>query len=188
MKIIKVPNTIKIAEKLRCNAHLNKHIHFNASKRNRNYHLWVGIPVILSTVVLSFLLSSPEEASTFIPDRMFRWVGALIALFAATLSSIQTFFNFQNEYEGHRQIGNEYLTIARDCDQLIAHYFDGLIELVDFAPRLEKLNSKYIQINARSESLSVSDKDYKLAKAFQETKIKTEPSLVQIHCKDELQS
>ena len=210
-----IPNTVKVVEKLRWNAHLNKHIHFNASKRDRNHHIWVGVPIVIITVFLSFLLAisgadsmavrvDSEKSTTQFPNQnsekqslLLRnidlpiWaelIGALLALFAAALSSIQTFFNFQKEYEGHRQIGNEYLTVARECERLIALFFDGLLELSDLAQMLEHLNSKYVEINARSETLNVNDQDYKRAKKFQESKDEIEPSLVQMICKEGLQS
>lgn len=199
-----IPNTIEVIEKLRWNAHLNKHIHFNASKRDRKLHVWVGVPVVIITVILSVFLTVSSDRSLSATEFQSRnsvssesrepytkqirkkhfpiwveWVGAVLALIAAVLGGIQTFFNFQKEYEGHRQIGNQYLSIAKECERLISAYFDQLIELSVLAEKLEILNSKYTEVNSRAECLNVSDKDYKRAEKFQNRKAIKEPSLVE---------
>ncbi len=210
-----IPNTVAVIEKLRWNAHLNKHIHFNASKRDRRYHILVGVPIVIITVLLSFFLAISGADRPAVPQgisaptahentdhRAFQaptstvnsrrilpspkhfpawaeWVGAFLALFAAALSGIQTFFNFQKEYEGHRQIGNQYLSVAKGCERLIAFYFDGMLELADLPPKLEVLDTKYQDVNSQAETFNVTDKDYEKAKLFQERKDSNEPSLFQ---------
>lgn len=210
-----IPNTIEVIEKLRWNAHLNKHIHFNASKRDRRYHIMVGVPIVIITVLLSFFLAisgadrsegygnvsvpsaldnsrplslqAPVASAANLSDTLRQrqlpswaeWVGEFLALFAAALSGIQTFFNFQKEYEGHRQIGNQYLSVARECDRLISLYFDNLLDLHDVAQKYEVLNNRYHDINSQAETFNVTDKDYERAKQFQEQKDAKEPSLVQ---------
>lgn len=111
-------------------------------------------------------------------------MGAFLALVAAALSGIQTFFNFQKEYEGHRQIGNQYLSIARECERIMALYFDSLLELSDLAREVELLNRKYNDVNMQAESFNVTDMDYEKAKKFQKAKDDDEPSLFQRYCKD----
>lgn len=202
----KVSNTIQVLEKLRWNAHLGKHSHFQASKRDRKYHIWFGMPIIIINIFLgSFLLSlsgpeyfsnhnpSHKEFSPAVPDQTkiddsdarktafplsVQWLATLLAFFAASLSAMQTFFNFQKEYEGHRQIGNRYLDIARECERLIALHLDELLPLDELSTLLKGLNKKYSEVNVQAESYNVTDKDYKSALAIQENKAKNETSMV----------
>jgi len=215
-----IPNTLEVLEKIRCNSQLNKHIHFNASKRNRSYHIWVGAPTVVITVLISFFLavsgdridttdygypettqnatSSDKPPLTVTPyisqssnsisyPIWMKWVGALLALVAAALSGIQTFFNFQKQYEGNHQIGNQYLSIARECERNIALYFDKLLELSELAAEVQHLTRKYSDTNSRAESFNVTDNDYELAKRFQDEKNEKELSLVQRKRKDHFQ-
>ena len=210
-----LPHTLGVIEKLRRNAQLNKLIHFNASKRNRRYHIWFGVPIVVITVFISFLFaltgversgqivnlelptaqasadpsvlqSPPLTANTHVraPISIYfpvwmEWVGALLALFAAALSGVQTFFNFQKEYEGNRQIANQYLSIAKECDLLIALHFDSPLEPSQLSKQAEYLSGKYRDVTKQAESFNVADKDYARAKNFQEKKEETKLSLFQ---------
>lgn len=177
-----LPYTLELVEKLRFNAHLNKHAHFNASKRHHRNHILVGVPLVIISVLLSVMLSStqngtPQGMTAFI----FReeWVGAMLALCAATLSAIQAFFNFEKQCEGHRQAGNQYLFIARENEKLIASYSDGLENLGHLVQQYDLLNRKYCEISKVAESFSVSDRDYQKARRFQDRKSQIEGSLYQ---------
>ncbi|WHI52322.1 SLATT domain-containing protein [Microbulbifer sp. MLAF003] len=92
---------------------------------------------------------------------------------------IQTFFNFKKNYEGHRQVGNEYLAIARECERLIALYFDRILDLEHLSNKVSELNTRYSEINQRAEEFIVSDKVYRQAMQIQNQKASREPSLVE---------
>jgi hypothetical protein len=171
-----IPHTIEVLEKLRTNAHLGKHSHFFASQKGRHLHILCGIPIIVINLILGSVFFTLLGAE--LPDWS-KWIGAILALAAALLGGIQTFFNFQKTYEGHREIGNEYLEVARECERLIALYFDGFLDLEHLSGKIESLNTEYAAINQRAEEYLISPKAYKQALQAQALKNQHEPSLVQ---------
>ncbi|WP_413662971.1 SLATT domain-containing protein [Microbulbifer sp. EKSA008] len=171
-----IPNTVEVLEKLRWNAHLCKHSHFRASMKGRNLHVLCGVPIVVVNLFLGSLFFSLINAE--LPDWT-KWSGAALALLAALLGGVQTFFNFKKNYEGHRQVGNEYLAIARECERLIALYFDDILDLEHLSKKISELNTRYSEINQRAEEFIVSDKVYRQAVHIQNQKANREPSLVE---------
>ncbi|WP_073272209.1 SLATT domain-containing protein [Microbulbifer donghaiensis] len=171
-----IPNTIEVLDKLRWNAHLCKHSHFRASMKGRNLHVLCGVPIVVINLFLGSLFFSLINAE--LPDWT-KWAGAALALLTALLGGVQTFFNFKKNYEGHREIGNEYLAIARECERLIALYFDGILDLEHLSTKIAELNARYSDINQRAEEYIVSDKVYREALRVQNLKAEREPSLVE---------
>jgi len=170
-----IPYTIEVIEKLRWNSHLNKHCHFAASRKGRSMHIACGIPIVLINLLLGSVFFTLVGAEL---PQWSKWTGAGLALFAALLGGIQTFFNFQKNYEGHREMGNEYLSIARECERIIAQFFDGMLSLEALSDKVDVLNQLYADVNQRAEEYIVSDKHYKKALAIQMAKAEKEPSLV----------
>ncbi|QFT55890.1 SLATT domain-containing protein [Microbulbifer sp. THAF38] len=171
-----IPNTVAVLDKLRWNAHLCKHSHFRASMKGRNLHVLCGVPIVVVNLFLGSLFFSLINAE--LPDWT-KWSGAALALLAALLGGVQTFFNFKKNYEGHRQVGNEYLAIARECERLIALYFDRILDLEHLSNKISELNTRYSEINQRAEEFIVSDKVYRQAMQIQSQKSSKEPSLVE---------
>ncbi|WP_418607320.1 SLATT domain-containing protein [Pseudoalteromonas sp. US3C1013] len=171
-----VPYTVDVIEKLRWNSHLGKHSHFYASQNGRHLHILCGIPIVVINLILGSVFFA--LLGTELPDWS-KWVGAVLALTAALLGGVQTFFNFKKSYEGHREIGNEYLAVARECERLIALYFDRILDLEHLSNEIDSLNSQYSSINQRAEEYIVSEKSYKKALEAQNKKATEEPSLVQ---------
>ncbi len=171
-----IPNTISVIEKLRWNSHLGKHSHFYASQKGRHLHILCGIPIVVINLALGSVFFALLGAE--LPDWS-KWAGAILALSAAMLGGVQTFFNFKKSYEGHREIGNEYLAVARECERLIALYFDGILDLAHLSNEIGNLNRQYSTINQRAEEYIVSEAAYKKALKSQTEKAKREPSLVQ---------
>ncbi|WP_237066098.1 SLATT domain-containing protein [Microbulbifer guangxiensis] len=172
-----IPNTVEVLDKLRWNAHLCKHSHFRASMRGRNLHVLCGVPIVVINLFLGSLFFS--LINTELPDWT-KWAGAALALLTALLGGIQTFFNFKRNYEGHREVGNEYLAIARECERLIALYFDGILDLEHLSMKIAELNTRYSEINQQAEEYIVSDRVYREALRVQNQKAEREPSLVQL--------
>lgn len=171
-----IPNTVEVLEKLRWNAHLCKHSHFRASMKGRNLHVLCGVPIVVINLFLGSLFFS--LINTELPDWT-KWAGAALALLTALLGGVQTFFNFKKNYEGHREVGNEYLAVARECERLIALYFDGILDLAHLSDKIAELNSRYSDVNQRAEEYIVADKVYREALQVQNQKAEREPSLVE---------
>ncbi len=171
-----IPSTVAVIEKLRCNSHLGKHSHFEASKSGRNYHVWVGLPIVIINILLGSLLFALMKET--LPEWS-KWVGGIAALIAAMLGAIQTFFDYKSNYEGHRSVGNGYLSIARECERLIALYFDKCLELQALSEQIHGLNERYEKVNADAEKFPIKDQHFQKALRIQNAKASNEPSLVQ---------
>jgi hypothetical protein len=85
---------------------------------------------------------------------------------------MQTFVNF----ESHREMGNQDLAIACECERLIALFFDRQLPLAQLSEKLERLNKRYASINQQAEGFAVHDKDYRYALLDQRGKLQREPS------------
>lgn len=174
----KIPHTLEVMERLRLNAHLVKRSHFQASKRRSHYHIACGLPIIIVNLILGSVFFT--QISTLLPQWCY-WLGAALALTAALLGGIQTFFNFKGSYEGHREMGNQYLAIARECERIIALFFDQQISLEALSEKLEQLNIRYANINQQAEAFAVNDRDYRKALQEQRAKLERNPSLFMRH-------
>jgi hypothetical protein len=177
-----VPFTVEVLDKLRWNAHLGKHKHFEAGNRGRRHHVSFGIPVVLINIALGSVLFAFLGEDGLFPQWA-KWAGAALTLLAAGLGAIQTFFNFEKQYMEHRSVGNEYLGIARECERLLALYFDGLLSLQNLSANIEMINTEYAKVNSRSEGLTVSSKEYEAALRVQQKKKAEETSLLQRYSK-----
>lgn len=173
-----IPYTVEVLDKLRWNAHLGKHKHFETGNRGRTHHVTFGVPVVLINILLgSVLFAFLGDEGAF--PQWGKWGGAVLTIVAACLGAIQTFFNFEKQYLEHRAVANEYLGIARECERLLALFFDGLLPLQDLSTNIERINVEYAKVNARSEGLTVPTKDYKAALAVQQKKKTEEKSLLE---------
>jgi len=174
----KTPYTLEVLEKLRKNSHLAKHTHFTSAKRGRSSHVMVGVPVILINLLLSSVFSYQLVGDGQVFDDE-KWVFALLALIGACLGAVQTFFNFQKNYETHRALANRYLAVARECERVIASYLDGNIDLKEVDDNTKTLNKEYDKINVDAESFPTSDRDYQRALKKQNEKDNFGPSLLE---------
>lgn len=154
-------SVLTLVEHLCENAQLGKHGHFYASLRRRNLHVLCGVPVVVINLLLGSVFFALLQAE--LPD-WGKWLGALLAVMAAMLGGIQTFFDFKKHCAGHREVGNDYLGLARECERLLALHADGLLSLQALASELPRLNAEYADINERAEDFIVSPREYELAR------------------------
>ncbi|WP_205631440.1 SLATT domain-containing protein [Collimonas fungivorans] len=99
------------------------------------------------------------------------WLGIFsifLAFGAASLSGIQTFFNFHKASEGHRAIGNRYVHISRQCKGLQQKHLDVPYSSADLWTEYDKLYSDYHQINTEAEAFPTSPKDLQKARSASE--------------------
>ena len=156
-----IPSTLKLIDSLRFNAQLGKHSHFFASLKRRNLHILCGVPVVVINLILGSVFFALLQAE--LPD-WGKWLSAGLALLAAALGGVQTFFDFKKNCAGHREVGNDYLGLARECERLLALYDDGLMTLEQLAAELRRLNDEYADINERAEMFIVSPREYEYAR------------------------
>jgi hypothetical protein len=151
------PHTLQVIDTLKMHCFLGKHRHFAASARTNQLHIWFGLPAVLLSVVLGstfFVLLTKE-----IPAEA-KWAGAFGSLLAAMLTAMQTFFNFQKTSESHRTVANQYLSIQRECERLIASFHDGLVDLQALSAQLGDIQGRYEEVTKAAEGLRTNKADY----------------------------
>lgn len=154
--------TLKEIKKLRVNALYGKKKHFNAANRKRSYRLRLNIPVITFNVLLGGSLvftileeTSPEVAKIF---------AALLSFLAAVMVGVSTFFNFSEQVEGHKKVGNKYLEVVKGCERLLALFTDDLIDKQELVDKFEELSNLNLEANKDAEAYHTNKKDYEKAR------------------------
>lgn len=190
-----VDGALALIEELRVDAKLGKGKHFAASDRKLLWHRLCGVPVILANLFVGIVLlnlqgqASPAAATASVPAisasapttaydatatgalRAFLSSDALallsvvLAFSAASLSGVQTFFNFYKSFEGHRAIGNRYTHLSRQCKALQQKHRDIPFDASALWERYEKLIAEYNQINIDGEAFPTSSSDLKKARS-----------------------
>lgn len=146
---------------LKTDALFGKKKHFNAAARIKRYHNWIGIPLVVFNVLLG---SALYRAMTEQTDVWLKHGAMLLAILAALLSALQTFFNFNKRVAAHRRIGNDYLRIYKETKLLLALYSDGAIANADYTKRIEDLEAQAAIVNKSADNFLTSASDYARAK------------------------
>ena len=171
----KYPESLLNLEELRKNTRLNKHQHFSAAERAHKSNILCGVPVVVTNVFLgSLLFVSLSEA---VPVTTV-WIGGFLALGAAFCSALQTFFNFDKLFEGHRRIANRYLQLQRDCEIAKSEYLDGVSNKNGLTYEYRKILNEYNGVNCDAESYHTGKCDYRLAIEYDKKKCKEEDNKV----------
>ncbi len=74
--------------------------HFAASRFWHNFHLWIGVPMVV--------LSAVAGASAFAKFDSSDTVAGVISIFVVALSGVMTFLNPNEKASGHLSAGNNY--------------------------------------------------------------------------------
>jgi hypothetical protein len=156
----KDPAVLDRVEELSRNCNLGKYRHFNAATRAKRLSDYLGLPVVAINIILGsvFFIALSQE----LPD-MAKWSGGFLALTAALISGISTFFNFGKQFEGHRGIANKYVSLASKCETAIARYRDGLIDLSALDGLLQEFQERYSEVSEEAKAFATSGKDFKVA-------------------------
>lgn len=181
-------------EELRVDSKIGKSKHFAASDRKLLWHRLCGVPVILANLFVGIVLVSvqgtngtpisvtPQEqlasavtkkedaakAAPFLASEGLSLLSIFLAFGAASLSGVQTFFNFHKASEGHRAIGNRYVHVSRQCKSLQQKHRDIPFSAENIWIEYSKLYDEYHQINTEAESFPTSPGDLKKAKGATE--------------------
>src|SRR5262245_40011854 len=110
-----------------------KRAHFIAAQRKKWTRNVIGVSIICLNVLIGFTLLdhvTPTNAAFII---------RILAVSAAALAAIQTFFNFQRDVEAHLSSGDTYGSITRKLGILIAEYEDQTRNRDDIIPDFKAL-------------------------------------------------
>jgi hypothetical protein len=146
---------------LRTKCKLNKDRHFAAGERKTFYQTWVGLPVILINVFVGTVLV--QFTSSGQPPQWASVSATALAFLAASLSSVQTFFNFGKMAEGHRTVANRYLRAMMLCENLLLRLSSEQISMAKAWEQIDILTQEYDEINVEAEAFPTSASDFKRA-------------------------
>ncbi|MCA0176334.1 MAG: SLATT domain-containing protein [Proteobacteria bacterium] len=164
------PAVLDRVEELDRNCNIGKYRHFNAASRAKNLSDCLGLPVVAINIILGsvFFIALSQELPAIA-----KWSGGFLALTAALIGGIATFFNFGKQFEGHRGIANKYVALAVKCETAIARYRDGLIDLGELDAFLQEFQERYTEISEEAKAFSTSKSDFKVALESETTRIST---------------
>lgn len=154
-------NTTDKLKRIKVDALYGKKKHFNAADRNEKKHFRIGVPLVVINILTGSILFYviTDGASNWV-----KYVPLVLALVAALLSGFQTYLNLQKKVEGHRRVGNKYLSVMKRCDRLQGYIADNVITNEDLINRIEEISIEIDSINVEAESYPTSNADYQLAK------------------------
>lgn len=164
------PEVLARLELLCRNCNLGKYRHFSAASRAKHFNDYLGVPVVAINIVLGsvFFIALTQELPA-----VAKWTGGFLALAAALISGITTFFNFGKQFEGHRGIGNKYMNLAAKCETTIARYRDGLVDLTTLDGLLEELQKRYNEISDEAKPFATSESDFRSALQNEELRVES---------------
>lgn len=118
--------------------------HYDMALKLRKRHTWLGVPVIITTAVVSTAIFTTLEAD---PAIGWKVVTGLISVAAAVLAGLQTFFNFAEQAQRHQASAIGYSRLRRRLEQFElrlgatdperSKYLDELAGLSDELDQLE---------------------------------------------------
>lgn len=152
---------IEQVKRSRTDALLGKKKHYNAAGRKEKYQHRLGLSVIVINIIIgSALFATLKEV---VPEWM-KWTGAVMALAAAILSALQTYFSFQKAVQGHRRIAGRYLALVKRCNLFLAKYADEVLSDSQLISEMEALAKEIEQVNTEAHSFPTNNGDYVRAK------------------------
>jgi hypothetical protein len=160
--------TENLVDELIRNSSISRYRHFYEATRHSSFNSWIGVPVVVINIALGSTFFALIDRD--VPE-IAKLSAAGLALIAALLSGIQTFFNFSKMFEGHRKLGNRYLEIVRELEKISAYRRDNVISSEDFHERFDSLHKRYLELNEDSSDYSTSQSAMKVAFSQEELRV-----------------
>lgn len=153
-------NSTKNLKKLRTDVMYGKKRHFNAADRIAKYYDWVNYSSLaLNVFTFSALFYVMTDGAT----NSIKYIPLILSLISTFLGFILTINNWTKTIEGHRKIGNSYLSIMKECTRLIGYWEDKLINTDEFRTSIEAIAKKTEEVNQIAEEFPTNNNDYKKA-------------------------
>jgi len=135
---------INIAVRARNKARFAGTAHHMAAERASRKNIWIGVPVVIfSSIVATSIFGSISEAP---PSTTWQIITGFVALTAAVLSALQTFFRFAEQSQMHLAAATNFLAMRRKLDVFLVRHSDSDESshekaLQELEPMLEELES-----------------------------------------------
>ena len=154
-------NTTDKLKRIKVDALYGKKKHFNAADRKEKNHFKIGVPLIVINILTGSILFYviTDGATNWV-----KYIPLVLALCSALLSGFQTYLNLQKKVEGHRRIGNKYLSVMKKCDRVQGYILDNIMTNNELINRIEEIAIEIDNVNTEAESFPTNNSDYELAK------------------------
>lgn len=152
--------TLERIQKIRVDALYGKKKHFNAADRKRAYQASVSVAIILANTVLGSALFL--YAKEVVPTEM-KWAGGFLAFGAAALAALQSYFSWPKMVQGHCKVGGQYLSLVKQCSNILAQHADGIISDAQLGQQLDRLTNELSKVDDASNSYPTTADDYRNA-------------------------
>lgn len=153
-------NTREKIKRIKVDALYGKKRHFNAADRNERNHYRIGVPLIVINVVSGSILFYVLTDGT---TNWIKYVPLVLTLISALLSGFQTYLNLPQRVEGHRRVGNKYLSVMKKCDRLQGYISDKILSNDEIVKRVEEIALEATEANKEAEAFPTNNTDYRLA-------------------------
>lgn len=148
-------------QKIKIDAAYGKKKHFNAADRKEKYHHRINVTLIVVNV---FAVSAFFYVVVGTVEKLVTTIALSINFFAVVLSWLQTYFNYQKIIQGHRRVGNKYLSAMKKCGRLQIYLNSNIMKDEDIRKSVEYLGEEVGQINQEAEEYPTNGADYEIAR------------------------
>jgi hypothetical protein len=114
------PQELRLLKQWAARATAAQHAHYTLTTRLRRANLWVGIPVVALTAVVSTTLFATLASNKGDVPVGLQWVAATVSLLAGALAAVQTFLRLSQRAEQHMTAADWFAAIRRDLEVLLA--------------------------------------------------------------------
>lgn len=154
-------NSITYLKRLKVDTLYGKKKHFNAAERKQKSHYWIGIPLLIFNIISASVLFYVMTNNV---NNWINYVPLILTLITALLSGFQTFLNLEKKVEGHKRVGNKYLSIMKSCLLLENYIADQLIPDNEIRIKLDDISKRIDEVNVEAEAFHTNQRDYRKAK------------------------
>ncbi len=98
------------------NAAITSRAHFLAWERYSRWNRFFGIPVVIMTALVGTAIFGTLQQT---PELHWRILAGVISIFATVLAALQTYLNFSEQAEKHKEAGGSYAELRRKFNLLM---------------------------------------------------------------------
>jgi hypothetical protein len=110
--------------------------HYRIASRLRTYNVWLGLPVVIFTTAVGTSIFATLNESKL--DIELRIVVGAVAVLAAVLAGVQTFFNFAQRADQHVLAADWYASIRRKIEQQLGTPREGRADAKRFVDEVRR--------------------------------------------------
>ena len=153
-------NSTNYLKKIKVDAAFGKKKHFNAADRKQRYYTTINLTILIINGIIGILLF---VIISFGLNEL-RILPLVLAVAATILTGFQIQSNYSKTSEGHRNIGNRYLSIFKRSKKTEAYLDDGLMDKDSIIKSIDELTDEINTINSDAEAFPTSKNDYDKSK------------------------